>query len=125
MATPKVKSLGILCVYAKDFKESLKFYTEVVGLGEHKMMGENSCYFQLEQEQGVYLIGGNSPREFEKGQCMTTTALEVESVKAVFDSLKAGGYKVIPDEPMAMNEDIYWIQAVDPSNLVIEFIGRL
>ncbi len=119
-----VKGIGLGSIYASDYSQAVTFYKDIIGLDNMSPMNDHSCYFSLNDSQGIYLIGGCEPLERHKKNVGCTLALEVDSTSEIFQRLKENAVKIIHDEPIAMNDTDYWFQAIDPSGNIIEFIGK-
>lgn len=121
MSSTKIQSITMGSLYTSDFKKSLTFYKDVLGL--EGQPGENSCYFQVGDEQGFFLEGGYNRRaETEKPECAAIT-FKVGSAGDMYEKLKNAGIKFIQNEPMKMAENLYWFQCYDPTGIIIEFMG--
>lgn len=118
-----VKGIGIGCIYCSDYNEALLFYRDIIGLENFSSMNNHSCYFSLNDTQGIYLIGGCKPLERESNHIGCTIAFDVDSVFEIFEKLKENSTPLLHNEPMQMNENMYWFQAKDPSGNIIEFLG--
>jgi len=118
-----IKGIGIGCIYATDYNESLQFYKDIIGLENFSSMNDHSCYFSLNDTQGIYLIGGCTALERGNKHTGCTLAFDVDSVTEIFQKLKDNSITVVHDEPIAMNDTTYWFQAKDPSGNIIEFLG--
>ena len=124
MSSPQILGIGIACVYASDFQESFGFYHELLELNDVNTMSESSCYFKINDKQGLYLVGGHDATEYIENNTRTTFALTVQSIDETFALLHRAGAELIHQEPMQMNDKDYWFQCCDPSGNVIEFIGQ-
>lgn len=108
-------------LYTSDFKKSLFFYKDVLEL--EGQAGENSCYFQVGDDQGFYVEGGyNRHTETEKPECAALT-FKVNSASRMYEKLKNTGINLIQNEPVKMAENIYWFQCYDPTGNIVEFMG--
>lgn len=73
---------------------------------------------------GTYLIGGRNPLpDGLERPIRTTFSFDVPSVSAMAAHLKHHGVRLVVDEPMDMGQGYFWLQVLDPSNNVIEFLG--
>lgn len=121
MSSTKIKSITMGSVYTSDFKKSLTFYKDVLEL--EGQPAENSCYFQVGDEQGFFLEGDyNRREETEKPECAAIT-FSIGSAGEMFEKLTDAGIKTIQTEPMKMAENLYWFQCYDPSGIIVEFMG--
>lgn len=121
MSTTKIQSITMGSVYTSDFKKSLTFYKDVLGL--EGQAGENSCYFQVGDEQGFFLEGGYNRRpEAEKPECAALT-FGIGSAGEMFKKLKDAGINTVQESPNKMAENLYWFQCYDPTGIIVEFMG--
>ena len=64
-----------------------------------------------------------SPAPRPKNEIRTTFCFGVDSAFKMMAHLREAGVELFFEEPMQMNEDTYWFEAVDPSGNIIEFLG--
>ena len=118
-----VKGIAMVSVYAVDFQESYKFYTEVLGLVKSFDMGSVACYFQIGENAGLYLCGENVKNVIEENTARSSFTFEVDNAFELFTGLKQLGFKVIQAEPIEMAPNQYWFVFYDPSGNLIEILG--
>lgn len=118
-----VTGIAFVSVYATNFEESYRFYTEVIGLVKAFDMGEQACFFDLGDDQGLYLQGGNKPATCEMETTRCSFTLSVKSAGKMFELLKENGVKTEHSEPQEMGPDIYWFVFFDPSGNTVEILG--
>lgn len=110
-------------VYAEDYDDSYKFYHDVLGFDDVSPMGDKACYFDLGNDQGLYLEGGYELVGADERSAKASFTLKVGSASAMFEKLKKKGIRTIQKEPMKMNDEMYWFQCWDPSDNIVEFLG--
>jgi predicted enzyme related to lactoylglutathione lyase len=121
MSSTKIQSITMGSIYADDFQKSFEFYSKILGL--EGQPGENSCFFQLNKEQAIYVEGGyNRAPATEKPVCSAIT-FKVDSVYDMMKKLNDARVKIIQNEPLKMAENLYWLQCYDPSGNIVEFLG--
>jgi predicted enzyme related to lactoylglutathione lyase len=118
-----VKGIALVSVYAVDYLESYKFYTEVLGLVKAFDMGTAACYFQIGENSGLYLNGGNKKNEIDTETVRSSFILEVDNAFELLARLKQLGYKVDREVPVEMAPNQYWFMFYDPSGNIIEILG--
>lgn len=124
-----IKGISMVSVYAVDFDASMTFYRDILGLQDCQPMGEQAAYFRFGTASdgnpfGMYVIGGRTPLPADlQRPTRTTFSFDVPSVSAMAKHLKANGVRLAFEEPMDMGQGYFWLQAFDPSNNVIEFLG--
>ncbi len=123
METTKIQNICMGSVYAEDYDDSYKFYHDILGLDEVSPMGDKACYFDLGNDQGLYLEGGHELVGADEKSAKATFTFKIESASAMFEKLKKRGVRTIHKEPMKMNENMYWFQCWDPSDNIVEFLG--
>lgn len=123
MDSTKIQSITMGSVYAEDYSDSFRFYNGVLGLEEYSPMGDKACYFQINDEQGMYLEGGYDPPEAGFDTSKVSFTFRVGSASQLFAKLRKNAIRTIQKEPMKMNEDTFWFQCYDPSGNIVEFIG--
>ena len=119
----KIKHISMGSVYAEDYDTSYRFYRDTLGLADVNSMGDNACYFELGNSQGLYLEGGFDPCRGAGKSAGTTFTFQVESAFDMFGKLKRKGVRTVQKEPMKMADNIFWFQCFDPSGNMIEFLG--
>jgi predicted enzyme related to lactoylglutathione lyase len=119
----KVKGIAFASVYVDDYEAAYKFYTEVLGLEKQYDMGTQACFFNLPDDTGLYLQGGNHMPVFSKDTGRAAFVLSVESAGASHARLKEAGVRFVHDEPMHMGGDNYWFQFCDPAGNILEILG--
>ena len=123
MSEHKVKGIAFASVYADDFDAAYRFYNEVLGLEKQYDMGNQACFFNLPDDTGLYLQGGNSMPEYSKDTGRAAFVLSVESASASHAKLKQAGVRFIHEEPVNMGGDNYWFQFYDPAGNILEILG--
>lgn len=121
MEKTKITSIGMGSIYVDDFKKAYEFYSGMLGL-EGKP-GENSCFYQLNKEQAIYVEGNYNPVAKDPKGVKSAITFRVESALMMFDKLKNSDIEMIQNEPMKMAENIYWFQCFDPAGNIVEFLG--
>lgn len=118
-----VKGIALVSVYAVDYEESYKFYTEVLGLVKAFDMGTAACYFRIGDAAGLYLNGGNKKNDIDTETARSSFILEVENAFELFTRLIELGYKIVQTKPVEMAPNQYWFMFYDPSGNIIEILG--
>lgn len=125
-----IKGISMVSVYAVDFEASMTFYRDILGLQDWQPMGEQAAYFRFGVASdgnpfGMYLIGGRKPLPADlERPARTTFSFDVPSVSALAAHLRSNNVRLAFEEPMDMGQGYFWLQAFDPSNNVIEFLGQ-
>jgi predicted enzyme related to lactoylglutathione lyase len=123
MENTQIRSISMGSVYTDDYAKSFEFYNDILGLTDYNPMGNQACYFNIGEHQGLYLEGGHIPYESNIKTARTTFTLDVISAFEMFEKLKDAGVKIVQSEPMKMQEGSYWFQCYDPSGNIVEFLG--
>lgn len=123
MSTTTITGIDIVCVYAREYAESFRFYSDVLGLDDWIEMGEKACYFKLLDGRGMYLVGGFRDSEKDAKLARTTFCFAVESVFDMYTKMKDAGIEILQDEPVDMGQGNWWFQLYDPSHNIVEFVG--
>jgi predicted enzyme related to lactoylglutathione lyase len=123
MSDHKVKGIAFASVYVDDCEAAYRFYGEVLGLKKQYDMGTQACFFNLPDDTGLYLQGGNRMPEYSKDTGRAAVVLNVESARASHERLREAGVRFIHDEPMHMGGDNYWFQFYDPAGNILEMLG--
>ncbi|HMT10992.1 MAG TPA: VOC family protein [Ignavibacteria bacterium] len=123
MDKSKITAISMASVYAEDYHDSFRFYNGVLGLDDYNPMGDQACFFNIGDEQGLYLEGGHEPADSAADSAKASFTFKVESASAMFLKLKKNGIPTVQKEPMKMSEDLYWFQCYDPSDNLVEFVG--
>jgi predicted enzyme related to lactoylglutathione lyase len=123
MSDHKVKGIAFASVYVDDYEAAYRFYGEVLGLKKQYDMGTQACFFNLPDDTGLYLQGGNRMPEYSKDTGRAAVVLNVESARASHERLREAGVRFIHDEPMHMGGDNYWFQFYDPAGNILEMLG--
>lgn len=119
----RVEQIGIATVFVDDFSAVRPFYVALFGEENSQAMNDHSCYFSINDDQGIYVAGGFTPVTRTDKQCGTTFALQVSDINACHMRLKELGTQMVHDVPIAMNDVTSWFQCYDPAGNIIEFIG--
>jgi predicted enzyme related to lactoylglutathione lyase len=124
MDSTKIKGISMANVYTHDFERAYTFYADILGLKDDKYKKEkNHYYFQICKEAALFIEGGYEEVNLNEKSSRASFTFDVESVKAMYNKLKDAGYKLIQNEPMKMQENIYWFQCLDPDGNFVEFLG--
>lgn len=118
-----ITGVEMISVYADDFATSFDFYHHLLGLADWSPMGDIAAYFRLPDERGMYLLGKRKSAPRPKNEIRTTFCFGVDSAFKMMAHLREAGVELFFEEPMQMNEETYWFEAVDPSGNIIEFLG--
>ncbi len=123
MDKTKITAISMASIYAEDYDDSFRFYNGVLGLDEYNPMGDKACFFNIGDEQGMYLEGGHETADSGAESAKASFTFKVDSASAMFVKLKKNAVRTVQKEPMKMSEDIFWFQCFDPSGNLVEFIG--
>ncbi|MBT3231320.1 MAG: VOC family protein [Calditrichaeota bacterium] len=123
MESTEIKGIAFVSIYTDDFEKSYKFYSEVLGLKKQFDMGDQACFFEVPENTGLYLQGGNKTVEFDDQMMRAAFVFSVESASAMWEKLKAEGLKLIQDEPMDMGAGDFFFQFYDPTGNILEILG--
>ncbi len=123
MDKTKITAISMASIYAEDYDDSFRFYNGVLGLDEFNPMGDKACFFNIGDEQGMYLEGGHETADSGAESAKASFTFKVDSASAMFVKLKKNAVRTVQKEPMKMSEDIFWFQCFDPSGNLVEFIG--
>lgn len=123
MDKTKITAISMASIYAEDYDDSFRFYNGVLGLDEFNPMGDKACFFNIGDEQGMYLEGGHETADSGAESAKASFTFKVDSASAMFVKLKKNAVRTVQKEPMKMSEDIFWFQCFDPSDNLVEFIG--
>ncbi len=114
-----IKSLAHVCIFAKDLDETLRFYTEVLGLEKAFDFEKDGAPF------GYYIkLGNNTFIEVFKGKPSEVggikhIAIETDNIEGLIAQIRAHGINV-PDKRLGADQSWqFWIQ--DPNGIDIEF----
>ena len=124
MDSAKIKGISMANVYTHDFERAYAFYAEFLGIKSDKFnKGTNHYYAPITEEASLFIQGGYEETNSHEKSSRASFTFDVESAIAMYNKLKDAGYKLIQNEPMKMQENIYWFQCLDPDGNFVEFIG--
>ena len=124
MDSTKITGIYMGNVYTHNFERAYAFYADLLGLKNDKYKKEkNHYYFQINNDAALFIEGGYIMRETKDKESCASFTFNVGSVSAMFKKLKEDGITVVQDEPMKMQENVYWFQCFDPDGNIVEFIG--
>lgn len=90
----KARAVDFICYYVLDFKKSVEFYRDTLGLKPSELFGEGYAEFDL---GNVTLAIGSAEmmgEKFKKPQGNAVIGISVDNVKKTAEELKAKGVKV-------------------------------
>lgn len=120
-----ITGLAFVSVYVDDFKQSADFYLNVLELEKQYDMGDESCFFSIGKDLGLYLEGGHRIRQTDPLTSRATFTLTVPSATALFTKLVAADIDIIDERPRKVGENKYWFQFFDPAGNIIEAFGEI
>ena len=123
MSDTAIKGIAFVSVYVDDFRKSFDFYSGTLGLKKSFEMGPQACFFDLGDESGLYLQGGNNPATYDKDTMRPSFVLSVESASAMHAKLKSAGVKFVHDAPVEMAPNNFWFMFYDPAGNILEILG--
>jgi len=118
-----ITGISFVSVYVDDYQTCYPFYADLLGLKKKYDMGANACFFEIGSEWGLYLEGGNDPREITPKSSRSSFTLSVPSAGELYSRLKESGIKMVQAEPMDMGQGDFWFQFYDPSGNILEALG--
>ena len=110
----------------KNLEESLKFYTEIVGLSVGRRFNagpEKEIVFLGDGETKIELICDGTSKEVSFGQDISL-GFEVNSVDEMMAFVKAKGID-IQDGPFQPNPHTKFFYILDPNGLRIQFVENI
>ncbi|HEY5556017.1 VOC family protein [Acetobacterium sp.] len=113
-------------VMVNHMEESLKFYTEIVGLEVNRRFNagpEMEIAFLGDGETQVELIGGAVTKEVRIGEDISL-GFQVSSVDETMEIIKQKG-TAIHSGPFQPNPHIKYFYVTDPNGLKIQFVENL
>ena len=122
----KITSLEFTLIYADDFDTAVAFYEKHFGFKEAFKMQDTSHGPQTwgkTGDVGMWIGGGYKRKALEPEDCHSATMLGVESAFKLFDALKEDGVTIYQNEPVEMQDGIYWFQFQDPAGNILEILG--
>ena len=111
-------------IYAKDYDESMRYYTQTVGLREAFTIRDKDgkptlTYLQINREQFLEL----APATAERPAGLSHIGIWPEDLKATVASLRSRGAKV--DDPRTGATKTSITNAVDPNGVRLELLDFL
>ncbi len=108
-------------IKAYDMKESIRFYTEILGFNLVKRIkpGDVELVFLKLGQNVVELVEVNDESRYDDG-VVNHLALKVSDIFAAVELLKAKGVELITSEPMAIAEGCYVFFFRGPSGEKLE-----
>jgi len=110
----------------KSLEESLKFYTEIVGLNVGRRFNAGpgvEIAFLGDGETKIELICNKAIKEVEMGHYISL-GFEVNSVDETMDFLKEKGIN-IHSGPFQPNPHMKFFYVIDPNGLKIQFVENI
>lgn len=124
MESTKITGICMGNVYTHNFERAYAFYVDLLGLKDDKYKKEkNHYYFQINKESALFIEGGYKMNEHKEKESCASFIFNVVSASAMFNNLKETGMTIVQDEPMKMQDNVYWFQCFDPDGNIVEFIG--
>jgi len=117
-----INGIAFVSVYVDDFERAYKFYSEVLGLQKSFDMGSAACFFELGEESGLYLQGGNRPADYDMETVRCAFSFTVPSMDALVETLEENDV-IMVQMPQEMGENIHWTVFKDPAGNLLEAIG--
>lgn len=110
----------------KDLEESVKFYTEIVGLKETRRFNagpDTEIVFLGNGETEIELIWDRNKNTCDMGKDISL-GFTVESLDKQIELLQDKGVKILT-EPISPNPSLKFFFALDPNGLKIQFVENL
>ncbi|WKY45652.1 VOC family protein [Eubacteriaceae bacterium ES2] len=119
-------NLGWVTINVKNMDESLKFFTETVGMAlNHRQVAGPSMElaFLGDGETQIELVCNQAISELKVGKTMSL-GFEVDSVDEKIAALEAQGIKIL-EGPIKPNPHIQFFFVLDPNGYKIQFFENL
>lgn len=110
-------------IIVKDLEQSLKFYTEIVGLKEHRRFHSGpgvEIVFLGDGDTEIELMTSRQEKELAYGQDISL-GFEVESLEEFMTFLKEKEIAILAG-PFSPNPAVKFIYVHDPNGLKIQFV---
>ncbi|HSM70548.1 MAG TPA: VOC family protein [Anaerolineales bacterium] len=117
-----VKSLKFACIYVDQLDACKSFYETYLGFQKTADFGPDEIFGTL-GEVDLWMGAGYQRLDGGAKSARATVMFGVTSVGDLFNALKSGQVQIVQDEPVEMQEGVYWLQFVDPAGNVIEVLG--
>ena len=117
----QVKQVAHVCIFAKDLEETKRFYTDVMGMGVvfHFTRDGEAFGFYLDAGGRSHIEVFHKPEaEFAETNRINHICLEVESIDAAIEHIRAKGVEV-RNKRLAC-DDTYQAWLKDPNGTKIE-----
>lgn len=124
MGVVKLKEFNLPEVYVVDLDESIKFYTEVLGMKIERNLFDG-VLLRATPDCIVYMEGGRNPHGVDPAttactcMCFSTS----EGLRESYDKLVDAGVSIVTHYT-EFSEYFHMFRIADPSGNVIEFAGR-
>ncbi|GAB4152245.1 MAG: hypothetical protein Kow00107_02800 [Planctomycetota bacterium] len=117
-----INGIAFVSVYAENYQDAFKFYSEVLGLQKSFDMGDAACFFELGNDQGLYLQGGNRRQSLDMETMRCAFTFTVPSMNDLVGALEENDVDIV-HPPQEMGENIFWVVFKDPDGNLLEAIG--
>lgn len=121
-----VTDLRFALIYATNFDETKKFYEKYFGFKDQMEMPDSNIGPQAFGTIGdvhMWIGGGHDETVRTVTGSRAGVMFGVDSVFKLFGELNHDGITMHMDEPIEMQEDVYWLVFDDPSGNSIEVLG--
>ena len=117
-----VTNMNFAMIYVDDLKPNQEFYEKYLGFVQEQEFRPGEIFGKLGNID-CWIGSGFEKANTSEKSTRASVMLGVDSVGKLHSELKEDGQKVIQDEPVEMQEGVYWLQFADPSGNIVEVLG--
>lgn len=119
-----IRDIMSVCIYVDDFQRAYDFYAHTLGLERSQEMGENGCFFRLnDNDVAIYLEGGHTQKTRGVDDASLSFMLTVNSAMQAYDELKDAGVTFVHDKPQDLGGGNFWFRFYDPAGNILEIVS--